>query len=50
MKNKLRAFYVALAALLGFDVRITRKGKAFFVLRDQREERKVMKKLKRLRA
>ena len=46
MKNKLRALYVAFAGLIGFDVRFTRKGKAFFVLRDQRAERKMIKKLK----
>ncbi len=48
MKNKLRALYIAFAAIIGYDVRFTRKGKAYFVLRDQKHEHKSRKRIRAL--
>jgi hypothetical protein len=44
----LRSLYIACAAFLGFDVRFTRKGKAYFLLRDKRAERKRLRKIRKL--
>lgn len=46
MKNRLRAFYIALAVFLGFDVRFNRKGIVRFHLRDAKEEKKKWRKAK----
>ncbi len=43
---RLRTWWIELSALLGFDVRMSRNGRCYFVLRDKRLDYRVRKKMK----
>jgi len=44
----MRAAFIAIAGIW-FDVRFTRNGKVYFKLQDKRVNRKMLKKIKRIR-
>lgn len=47
-RRRFKAFVIAILGLF-YDVRVTKRGKVHLLLRDKREDHKVLKRIRRLK-